>query len=327
MRKEKTFRPIVTDTLEDRTVPSGGTGDWLSGLIGSVPAQDAQQVRQAFYQFERSYASDVFNVLYGSGGPSATTRTAFDTQVATDLGTLETAIDTAIGNLSTASTLTTTIHNELFGTGTTTLQGQLAAIPTPTSTSGHGYWSGAWHFVGTGEWDIAQSARTVSQQVATAPAPTGTIDVATVQSILKSVGKSFQTFQTSYTNDLKNILYANGGPNATTRAAFDTQVAADIATLTTSVTSALTASGLSTPLPSSLVTSLTATLTADLQTPSSNPTGASLQEQLAALTTPSSNYFSKLWFRFNSNWTVGSTQSQVTWDIINAVKTYNSSLS
>src|SRR3954452_25017532 len=90
MRQRNTFRPSVSEPLEDRTVPTGlnGGAGWLTGLIGLGPTAQTQAVQKAFLTFEKAYSNDVFNVLYGTGGPSATTRAAFDAKVATDLGTL-----------------------------------------------------------------------------------------------------------------------------------------------------------------------------------------------------------------------------------------------
>jgi hypothetical protein len=320
MRTRKTYRPIMAEALEDRAVPSADYG-WLTGLIGLGPTSATQAVGKAFGTFEKAYENDVFKVLYATGGPSATTRTAFNTQVGTDLQTLEASIATALGNGN--ASLNTTIDASLTGSAATSLQSMLTAMPTPPAT-GHG--SSAWVFVGKGEWDIAQSAASTHTQVQTATAPTGTIDTTTVGTILTSVNKAFGTFDNNYVHDLTTILYANGGPTATTRTAFDTQVGKDIATLNGSVTAALTQSGLTTPLPSSLVTSLTTTLTNDLETPATGATGASLQEHLAAIKTPSNNYWSKLWFRINTSFQTGRAEVQVYSDIINAVKGYNQSL-
>src|SRR5258708_6345157 len=97
MRKTKAFRPLPVDVLEDRAVPSGD--GWLGSLIGVAPAVDAQQVARAFATFERSYNTDVQTILFKSGTTPTAQRSAFDAQVATDLTTLETAVDGAITNL------------------------------------------------------------------------------------------------------------------------------------------------------------------------------------------------------------------------------------
>lgn len=319
MRQRKTFRPLVGEPLEDRTVPSGLDvgGGWLSGLIGLGPSTQTKAVEQAFHTFERTYTDDVFNVLYGTGGPSAN-RTAFDAKVGTDLTSLEASIQTALG--SSNATLNTTIDTALTGTASSSLQSQLNAIATPAAGHGHFSSGGPWRFVGQGEYDIAKAEHSAVQQVQTATAPTNAVTASTVETALQTVNKAFDAFRTSYNNDLKTILYGAGGPSTTTRAAFDAQVAADVGALTTKVTGALST------LPSTLSASLTATLTADLQTPASGATGASLQEKLAALATPSSNYFSKVWFKINSNWTTQSGRFRLNSDLLSAVKAYNTSL-
>jgi len=323
MRKAKTFRPTIGDTLEDRTVPSGGVdgGGWLTGLIGLAPSQATRQVRQAFQTFEQAYANDVWTVLYGTGGPSAASRTAFDAKVGTDLQTLEASIHTALGAGNPA--LTAAIDDALTGSASTSLQNELKAIPTPTATSGRGFWASAWRFLGQGEADIDQTARSVSDQVQKATTPAKAIGVAQVWSVLSSVNTAFKTFASSYYNDARTILYKAGTTPAAQRAAFNTAVANDIKTLTDSVTGALTTAG----FPTSLVNSLTTTLTKDLQTPGTGADGSSLQEQLAAVKTPdANNWFSKAWFRFNSSSAIGSAQVKIYSDVISAVKAYNSSL-
>ena len=320
MRQRKTFRPAVSEPLEDRTVPSGagGGGGGLSGLIGLGATTQTKAVQLAFQTFEHSYANDVFNVLYATGGPSTTTRAAFDTQVGTDLTTLEGSIATALGS---NATLIASIDASLTGPDTATmksLQTELNAIATPTTGTGH-HSGGPWRFLGQGEYDNAQARHAAVQQVQTATTPANAISVATVQTVLRTVESAYDTFQTTYNNDVKTILYGTGGPSATTRAAFDAKVATDIGTLTSSVNGALST------LPASVSASLTTTLTADLQSSGASDT-TSLQAKLAAITTPAStNYFAKVWFRINSNWTSGSSHYKVNSDIISAVKAYNTS--
>src|SRR5260221_14275408 len=103
MNKTKRFQPVVNDRLEDRTVPTGGLfggpGGFLGGLIGSLPAQDAQAVSQAFRTFDQTYVKDVLSTLYKGGTPTVTTRAAFDTQIDQALTDLNTAIDSDISNL------------------------------------------------------------------------------------------------------------------------------------------------------------------------------------------------------------------------------------
>lgn len=365
MRKNKAFRPVVGDRLEDRTVPSGfgfggfgehgefggagGPGALIGGPLGlmggfggefgefggrfgglggfganrivSVPAQDAQQVAQAFQAFQQSYANDVNTILLATTGTPASNRAAFDAQVATDLATLNTAIGTAIKNLPDAATLGTTIQNELLNptTGTapaTTLQSELAAVPTPTATGG---WS-AWGFLRQSFRAVRQSEGQVVGQVRSANPPAGTITTTTARTLIAAVSTAFQTFTQGYANAVTTT------PPSASRTAFDTAVSGLVSTLNTSVGAALTAANLPAVTTGPLST-LAATLTADIQTPATGATGASLQEKLAALTTPAASTGWAEWvFQHASTRTIRAGQSQVIHDIVTAINAYNASL-
>jgi hypothetical protein len=311
MRKMNGYRPTAGETLENRTVPSG-----LGGLIGSVPAQDAQLVLKEFATFAQTYAKDVQTILLPKGTTTPlANRAAFDTAVGTALGTLNTSIDSDISNLSTAATLDATIQAELLGSASTTLQSELAAISTPTGTS----FRATGMFLGQSGADISKTAFTVANQVRTAPAPAGTISAQTLQTILSSVGQAFGTFNQAYNSAVKTILLPTGTTNpSTNRAAFDTAVGTALTTLNTSVSSALSA------LPSSVASSLSTTITADLLTSAG---GKDLQDRLAALKTPTNAMgFSVLAFRFESAANIGFAQSQVAQQIVTAVQQYNGSL-
>jgi hypothetical protein len=323
MHQGRTFRPTVRDAaLEDRTVLNGSGGfGGLGTLIGLGPTTATKAVQQAFRTFDQSYANDVFTILYGSGGPSATTRTAFDTQVGKDLQTLQTAVDSAISGLATASTLTATVNGELTGSASTTLQSELAAIPTPSAPTGffRFFFGGPFRFLGTSNSDIGQTAQQVEQQVQTASTPANAISVATVQSLLQTVNTAFATFVTSYNTDVANNL-TGSSPSQTN---FNAAVAKDLGTLNSTITAAVSSTTALAPIASTLTT----TITNDLLTPSTGATGASLQERLAALPVPTGgNFFAQFWFRLGSRFTIGAGQAKVTSDIISAVKTYNTSL-
>jgi len=317
MSKSRVFRPVVGEILEDRAVPSG-LGGLLGNLIGSVPAQDARQVSKAFGMFEQTYFQDVRTVLLPSGttNPSAN-RPAFDSAVATALGTLNSSIDAAIKNLPTASSLDATIQGELLGSGSTTLQTELASIPSPTSAS----FFGARMFVFSSFSDIGQTAGQVIQQVRSAPAPSGSISIQTVQQDLQQVGTAFQTFLQAYSSDVKSILLPPGTTNpSANRTQFDQAVATALTTLNSSVASALS------NLPASVATSLATTIQTDLLRGSST-TGTSLQARLAALKSPASaSGFSVLVFRFESFLNIELAEGKVVNDILAAVRQFNSSI-
>jgi hypothetical protein len=318
MRKIKAFRPMPADLLEDRAVPSGD--GWLGSLIGVAPAADAQQVAKAYATFEKSYNTDVQTILFKSGTTPTAQRSAFNAQVATDLTTLETAVDGAITNLPTAATLTTTINGEILGTDPkATLQGELAAIKTPT---GKGFGPRV-SFQNQSLRDIGQSWSQVTQQVGSAPAPTGTITAATVQTTFRQVATAFQTFVQDYNTAVKNVLVPSGTTNpSANRPAFDAAVLTALQKLSTGVNAAVT-----TNLPA-LPASLATTLTNDIlsTTPPASP-DKSLQGLLAAEKTPTStSFFRVLVFRVESYIDMGRAGNQVANDIISAVKTYNTSL-
>jgi hypothetical protein len=333
MRKPKRFRPAMGDALEERTVPSGFDGG-LGNLIGSLPATDAQAVRQAFDTFETSYTHDVMKILVPSGTTTpASNRAAFDAQVATDLNTLNTAIDTAIGNLPTATTLEATIQAELLTPATTTtttttspLQTQLSAIASPTAVN--------WRALRTFFWQsynaIGQTDNQVTKQVQSAPAPTGSIDVATFQTAMGSVTTAYWSFISTYNGDVTTILYASTGTPATNRAAFDTALQKLNTDITTGLNTGFNAiASPAQPALSNMLTALSTTIQNDLLTPTTTTTttSTSLQSSLAALTTPKNHSWFGNWaFRSRSFWTISTSYYHVFNDIAAAVKTYNTAL-
>ena len=82
LRQRRTFRPVVGEALEERTVPSpfglGGAFVHFGGSFGrgiaSVPAQDARQVAQEFATFQQTYSQDVRSVLLPAGTTNPSTR-------------------------------------------------------------------------------------------------------------------------------------------------------------------------------------------------------------------------------------------------------------
>ncbi len=178
LRQRRQFRPVFSEALEDRTVPSpfgiggffGGIGGFFGGRVASVPAQDARQVAQAFATFQQTYSQDVRSILLPARtAHPAANRPAFNAAVATALGTLNTSIDARIANLPTASSLDATIQGELLGSGTNTLQTLLGAIPTPRNIGFHGFRA----FNRESALFINQVSRNVSSQVKTASAADG----------------------------------------------------------------------------------------------------------------------------------------------------------
>jgi hypothetical protein len=300
----------LTEVLEDRAVPAGpGGGGLFGGLFGSIPAQDAAKVAQEFVKFDQTYFKDVQTILFNGSTPTATTRASFDQAVNTALGNLNTAIDKDIANLPSASTsLDATIQNELTGSASTSLQSELAALTTPTSSG----------FLSQLMFDI-QAARVivpvtsqVVNQVATAPAPAGGIDAATVQKAISTIASAFQSFRMGYNQAVQTDLLGS----TPDRSKFDSDVAGLITTLNTAVTGAIPSQ-----LPASVGTTITNLLV-------SNTTNTfNLQDNLKSLPTPTAgSRFSTFLFNWGSAFYTGAAQAQVVHQLIMAVQTYNNSL-
>jgi putative membrane protein len=317
MRTHRKFRATGLESLEDRAVPSlmgGGEGG-----PGTLPAKDAQAVAQAFQTFEQSYAKDVRTILFASGTTPSSNVSAFNTAVGTGtgtpasnsaLGTLESSINSAIANLSTASTLTTQIDGEL-----TTLQTNLTGITVPSSNTGRALRS----YTNQGLMDTDQTAYQVVQQVRKAPAPTGTITGATLQTALNAVNSAYQTFRQTFNSDVQAIEKT---PGTTPEATYQADVLTAITTLNGSIDTAVGALG----LPTSQTMALETTIQNDLLTGTST-TGTSLQARLDALTVPTTTgFFSTFGFKLRSSLAIIFSQGQVNHAITSAVSQYNASL-
>jgi hypothetical protein len=274
MRRTRVFRPVAVEVLEERTVLSSFDVA-VANMIGSVSMADTQKVNTAFGTFEQTYLHDVQTVLLPAGTKDpASNRAAFDTAVASALNTLNSAIGSAIKNLPSSSSLGATIQGELVGSGSSSLKSMLAALSTPTSTRK------ARAFIKAADQDIAQVANQVLPQVNAAPGPAGSIDVPTIEQDMSQIGTAFQTFFQSFNNSQKTILLPAGTTNpAANRSQFDQAVGTALTTLNSAITAALS------NLPASVATSVAATVHNDLLA-SSPGTGTSLQEQLAAIASP-----------------------------------------
>jgi hypothetical protein len=319
-RTRRAFRPAIGEVLEDRAVPStsglrAALGVGFGSFIGSVPAQDARQVQQAFGTFQRTYTQNVRSILLpiGTTNPSAN-RAAFDRATATALQTLNVSIANTVANLPTGSTLAQTIQAELIGGGANTLQSMLLAIPSPANPA----FRTVRNFTQVASADINQAAFTVSQQVRSSQSPSASISQQTVQQDQRQVQAAIRTFSQTYTSDVRTILLPAGTANpSANRAAFDQAVGNALVTLNTSIDSALS------NLPSSLTTTLDATIKNDLLSSGATPS-ASLQSRLAALQSPTSTQsLSVRVFQFGSSLTISNAQSQINRDILIAVSQFN----
>ena len=293
MRKNRAFRPLAAEArLEDRVVLNGGP----------IQLQDARQVLQAFATFRQGYVQAVNMVLYakdssGTINPSAH-RAAFDMQVGTLLNTLNTSIDTATSNLAGASTLDATIMGQLLGTGSTTLQGQLAALTTPADASRRGERM----FVSASDQDIFRAGVQVEREVLNATPPGGN-SLQTIRQDVSQVQKAYGTFAQGYSQAIRNVLLKPGSdgtvnPSAN-RAAFDQQVGTLLDTLSSSVTTTLgNLNGAST-----LISNVQAAISGGSD---------SLKTRLAGIATPSSGgFFATLLFRVRSSLTIARSDGQV----------------
>jgi hypothetical protein len=319
MRKIHRNQPIQCEPLEDRMLLSGSDGV-LGGLIQTLPVRDAQTVARAVMTFEKAYNTDVQTILApkGTTNPSAN-RAAFDARVATELATLNGAIDAAIANITTTAnpSLVPTITTDLLGPSTmttTSLRDALAAVATPASTTRFVVKS----FVAKSDKAIDQVGYQVTKLVATATAPTGTITTDAAKTLFQAVDAAFRTFSQS---DAAAIPATATSP-VTNRAAFDAAVGGLLTTLDASIGAALGQVG----LPSSDLNSLIQTVTNDLLT-GAQTSGKSLQAQLAAIKSPtSSRGFSMILFKAQSFWTISGGHFQVSKDVVSAINAYNTSL-
>ncbi|MDB5353115.1 MAG: hypothetical protein JWN86_4362 [Planctomycetota bacterium] len=301
MRTHRSKGVAIFERLEDRSVPS------LFGLFGgvfggnsSIQAQDARQVQRDFNQFQNTVNLDVRTILYGADANGninpAANRAAFNTAVHTALATLATSLTNDVSNLaaSNPSLSASTISAEITGATADSLQAQLDAVATPSGVftpSARSFRFNIRTAIDAVESPLLQAVRTATLPTTTPPA------TPTALQALPQVRQAFSTFQASYNNDVQTVLYkadATGNVNpATNRAAFDAQVATDLATLSTSVHTALNG----VPNNTALLSQLDAVITGS--------GSDSLKTQLANLPTPTGAFtFSTRLFRLQSNFAI-----------------------
>ena len=213
-RQRRTFRPVLSAALEERTVPSpfgfGGFfpfGGFFGRGVASVPAQDARQVAQEFRTFQQTYSQDVRSILLPSGTTNpAANRTAFNAAVATALGTLNSSIDSTIANLPTC------VEPGHDDPGRAPRQ-RHQHPPDPARRDPHAQQHRLPRVPGLQPGNaqfINQISGTVTNQVRTASAPTGSISETTIQQDLSLVQTDFQSFSQTYFNDVQTILLPTG---------------------------------------------------------------------------------------------------------------------
>jgi len=302
---------VAGEILEDRSVPSG-VGGFLGNLIGSVPAQDARLVQQAFGTFERSYFQAVRNdLLQATPNPAQFSNT--------DVPAAFTALNSSI-NMDIQNLLATSANANLGSTlqgAVSALQTQLNGLMLPTTSSS----GSVRNFMRMADRAINLTASQAAQQVRSAAPPTGSVDAQTLGQDLSQVFMAFQRYNQAYTNAIQTDLLAAGTTNPSSNSTkFNADVSSALSTLVMNVTQAQSM------LPSSLMTTLTMTLTNDLT--GSSTTRPSLQTNLQSLALPqSTNFFPLLLFRFQSAFTIAGGEGQVIQDIVTAVRQFNTTLS
>jgi len=299
------IRPMIRsskcEALEPRTL-------FAATPLALRPLVDSRHVAAAFATFDQTYLSDVKTILFATGTTPASQRAAFDQAVGAALNTLNSTIDADISDLPAQASLSSTIQGQLIGSGSTTLQSELAALVTPT---GPGATAGT--FKVNSQVDIGKSAASVVKEVLTSP--TGLITASTLLGDLAKVASDFTTFAKTDGNDAKTILFGSSNPS-TNRPAFDAAIASALNTLNASIDTDVS------NLPASVGGPLDTTIQNDLLTGSSS--GKSLQDKLAAISTPDGSGFIAMFvFNIASKIQIAGAGVQVGGDIASAVHHYN----
>lgn len=289
MRTTKTFRPVIGDKLEDRTVPSSllshlatlvtrlaplsegglGGGGHVEGPSSSVLTQDAQTVRQALQSAEQTIIQDVRTVAAPSGGTVSATN--FDAAVHTLLTNLNSTIATDLANLGGAGSATkTTVANALLTntTNTNSLESLIVAAGAPASTSSRD----VLRFDRELQTYFNQINSAVSKAILATPAPSTLVTPATTRTVNSAVKSTFSTLNTSISNAVTNDLLGTT-VNSTQ---FKSDLSAALGTLTSTLTSA---TGPLSSLPAALQSTLLAassTFSTDLAALTTNATGVAV---------------------------------------------------
>jgi hypothetical protein len=298
------IRPMIRsskcEALEPRTL-------FATTPLALRPLVDSRHVAAAFVTFDQTYMSDVKTILFATGTTPASQRAAFDQAVGAALNTLNSTIDTDISDLPAQASLSSTIQVQLIGSGSTTLQSELAALVTPTGPGTAG------GFKVNSQVDIGKNAASVIKEVLTSP--TGLISASMLLGDLAKVATDFATFAKTDGNDAKTILFGSSNPSAN-RPAFDAAIASALNTLNASIDTDVS------NLPASVAGPLDTTIQNDLLTGSS--LGKSLQDKLAAISTPNgSGFIASFVFNVASKIQIAAAGIRVGGDIASAVHHYN----
>jgi len=294
------IRSSICEVLESRTLLS-------TTPLALRPAVDSGHVATAFATFDKAYLGDIKTILFATGTTPASQRPAFDQATASALNTLNTTIDTDISDLPAQATLASTIQGQLTGNGTSSLQGELAALITPIGPATAGAFRVKSQVV------IGKTEVSIGKEVLTSA--TGLITGSTLLGDLANVASEFGTFSKTYDNDATTILFASDTPSAN-RPAFDAAVATALNALNASIDTTIS------NLPASVTGSLDTKIQSALFTGSSS--GTSLQAELASVSTPfSDGFIAKLIFNVASKIKIASAGVQVGGDIASTVHQYN----
>jgi hypothetical protein len=325
MRPLRAFRPWLSETLENRTVPTTLGVTVPTGILGlsvtlpkQVPAS-SPQVQAAFVAFDQSYINAVDTILLapGSNGlivPSAN-REAFDSAVEKSLETLAEQLVLSIPSTSTTTTpsTTSTVSNQVVdaitGNSSTSLESQLEAVSIATiqlnlanltSVGTTGSSTVLANVVTTAEQvrptnRIADAESTGSTSFQTSPISTSSASSSSSKAA-NDVRSAFGNFLNDYFQAVQNTLMApdaTGQVNpAANRSAFDAKVNQALQTLETRLSTRLTRYPATTGLGP------------QIQSAIEGSDASSLKSQLANLATPTGSQASVV-----RNFTLGSTQA------------------
>ena len=282
MKKLRSFRPdLAVAALEDRMVLSR----YDSPIPDAIVAAYVSQFRQEYATLKTELTNAAQTTLLGGNNstPTTATRAAYDTEVNGYIQKVQNDFSNILALSPLAKhKLTPNLEAALTGTGSTSLQSELAALATPTATG-----APVTAFIDQATADIvAEQTQTLKDYAGFVSRDNplrqnlgdnhvNAVD-AVHQSYINQLKAQFATAEASYTTAVTGTLLAGTDPTAIAgnRAAFNTQVQTIIDTLNTNYAQMLSLSSPTAP-------TLTAAVSSRLVTGTN-----SLLDQLNALATP-----------------------------------------
>ena len=258
MRIRRWFRPLVSDDLECRVVPSTASVALPPAIFGqTVPLppqlQTGDQAREAFDAFLQSYSQAIQSVLLAPGPNGSidleANREAFDAIVKQALTALTSQLVQSLGKVPLNSPEVAQVVDAIIGDGPDSLENQLLGLSTATIVQDAATGSLAGDTLHT----IVQAAAQVTQAVvygtnsllvtqaivSATPAVVAvgnndaTIDLSSQS--LTEVRNAFSTFMNDYFQGVKDVLlapdpYGKIDPSAS-RSVFDAKVTVSLQAL------------------------------------------------------------------------------------------------